>query len=1399
MLELNGSQLKVFRTGLLSAFVGSNALEMFLREDLDKHLNAYAGREDPLPIAAFKLIEGAQAECWIDSLVVRAYQARPKNRNIADIAKAFGVAIATSDLEPVGPIQNEPPLWQELNPYRGLSALREEDANFLFGRDEDIARFITSLAENPSKLFVALGASGVGKSSLIFAGVFAALDRQSLRAGTSWPERLSQSRTWPRLRLTPGSEPLRSLAGAFVREWLEPTEAKFRDETNSWRELLLKGDSLDGLIEALDVSLLKKDASLPKKKGDKPSRYLLYIDQGEELYTRGGREPNHDHTKKETQAQKEARRFSELVAEAARHPRLVVIMSARSDFLGRLQADTPLQTVKQQIDIAPVTPAGLEEVVKRPAAALDVTFEPGLDDALIEATREQAGALPLLSDTLDVLWKEMQARGDGVLRWSRPLKEGVDVALKLGERADGFVRAHQEQEAMIRRLFCVRLAHVPLQGAATRRTALLQELTDPERALVAELAGFEQRILVTGERDGKATAEVAHEALFTAWQSLRNWIASRRAFYAWATQIEADRQDYEKQGALLTGRPLERAKSFLETDGDDVPAAQRAFVEQSLAAEAALRHAEAKRERARQAEALALAEARAEAAMRSEDAAKAVAAAEHKRAEALKLVAETLRKTTRRTAVGLAFTTIALTVAVVFAFIAQEQGKVAKQQTRVAQDLSTAAHTQRDLALRRDSELLTGLADRELATQNTVEAALVVLEALPDALSSSVISQIRPPWPRAYGVLNMALSQTRERLIIADNAAPISSVAFSPDGRRVLTGSSNTAKLWDTDTGVEVQTFKGHIGVVSSVAFNRDGTRILTGSVDNTAILWDTRTGAQLMLFGHLAPVSSVAFNHDGTRVLTASEDNTARMWDAHAGSQLIVFEHTSAVRSIAFSHDGTRIVTGSADNTGRLWNAATGAWLMTLDRHNADVSSVAFSSDDAQIVTGSHDETAKLWNARTGELLMTLSGHAKAVRSVAFSPDSARIVTGSEDKTAKVWDIKRGGDVITLSGHAAPILSVAFSHDGTRIVSGSGDNTARLWDVTIPTQLMNFSGHSAPILSIAFNYDGTRIVTGSADNTAKLWDVKTGAQLMTLDRHTGYVTSVAVSHDSTRVLTGSADNTAKLWDSRTGAQLMVFDGHTGYVSSVAYSRDGTRIVTGSSDKTAKLWDVDKGAELLTFEGHIGFVSSVAYSPDGTRIATGSSDKTAKLWDAKTGALVNTLDRHNARVWSVAFSPDGAYILTGSEDRTAKLWNAKSGAELMTLDHHTASVSSVAFSPDSTRIVTGSSDNTAKLWDVKSGDKLISFNGHTSSVYGVAFSPQGRHVLSGSADKTAKLWDVDTGQSLIKSAKERLPRCLTIRQRKEYFLPPEVPDWCYDMKKWPYQNGRNAPPAADAK
>ena len=303
-------------------------------------------------------------------------------------------------------------LWRTLNPYRGLLAMREQDADFLFGRDEEITEFVRASSENPNRMLLALGASGVGKTSLILAGVFAALERQKLPNGQPWPKELDGSRLWPRLTMKPGLEPLRSLAGAFVRQWLDPKTPAFRKNTSEWRDLLLGGDSFEGLVTASDVAMTEI-------RGDAPAHYLLYVDQGEELYSSAGRNPRCDGTANETCSQMEARVFSEMLGQAARHPRVTVLMSARSDFLDQLQADRPVFEVRHQIDIEPLTPEDLAEVVRRPGELLGVKFETGLADALVASTREQSGGLPLLSDTLDVLWNEMQERADGVVRWGR--------------------------------------------------------------------------------------------------------------------------------------------------------------------------------------------------------------------------------------------------------------------------------------------------------------------------------------------------------------------------------------------------------------------------------------------------------------------------------------------------------------------------------------------------------------------------------------------------------------------------------------------------------------------------------------------------------------------------------------------------------------------------------------------------------------------------------------------------------------------------------------------------------------------------------------------------------------------------------------------------------------------
>ena len=285
---------------------------------------------------------------------------------------------------------------------------------------------------------------------------------------------------------------------------------------------------------------------------------------------------------------------------------------------------------------------------------------------------------------------------------------------------------------------------------------------------------------------------------------------------------------------------------------------------------------------------------------------------------------------------------------------------------------------------------------------------------------------------------------TEPILTFSGHTAYVNSVAFSPDGTKVLTGRDDkTARLWDAATGSCIRTFTGHTSRVFSVAFSPDGTKVLTGSWDKTARLWDAGTGAHLRTFsGHTSDVTSVAFSPDGTKALTGSYDYTARLWDAATGAQIRTFSGNSDfVRSVAFSPDGTNVLTAISENA-QLWDATTAVQIRTFSGQYR-VDSVAFSPDGTKVLMGGG--TTRLCDAATGALIRTF--HSSTVFSVAYSPDGTKVLTGSEDATARLWDAATGAEIRTFNGHALRVHSVAFSPDGTKVLTGSYDYTARLWD----------------------------------------------------------------------------------------------------------------------------------------------------------------------------------------------------------------------------------------------------------------------------------------------------------------------------------------------------------------
>jgi len=535
-----------------------------------------------------------------------------------------------------------------------------------------------------------------------------------------------------------------------------------------------------------------------------------------------------------------------------------------------------------------------------------------------------------------------------------------------------------------------------------------------------------------------------------------------------------------------------------------------------------------------------------------------------------------------------------------------------------------------------------------------------------------------------------------ETVVQTGHSSVILSVAFSPDGKYVVTGSAdNTTKLWDVETGNEIRTFSGHAGDVRSVGFSPDGGFIITGSNDKSARMWDVLTGEEFWrLEWHNNYVTSVSFSPDGKKIVTGSKDKTAILWDVAAGERLTTLKgHTGYVTSVAFSPDSRYVVTGSYDCTARIWDVETGRLVRVfkgvlkeffrgfikgmlkgfLKGHYESITAVAYSPDGRYIVTGSEDKTARLWDVRKGEEVRIFKGHTDYVTSVNFSSDGRYLVTGSLDKTTKIWDLKMVGAVYTFGDHPDYVTSVAFSPDGKYIISASGsfmrrmDKTARLWEISSKSQVRTFEGQSHWGNSVNFSDDGRYIATVFGDGSTKLWDIVGGGKVRPLKSPFNDLLAVDFSLAGRYLFTRNINDVTRVCDITTGRIISIHNEVIHAICCVALSPDERYLVTGSLDYTAKLWDVETGEEIRIFYGHDDCVFSVNFSPDSKYIFTGSGDRTAKIWDVETGEEIKTISGHAYAVTSVAFSPDSRFVVTGSMDGLTNLWEVRSGRHLAKL------------------------------------------------------------------------------------------------------------------------------------
>jgi hypothetical protein len=447
-------------------------------------------------------------------------------------------------------------------PYRGLLHFREEDAPFFFGREAAIEGLVEGVKHHS---FLALvGASGSGKSSVVRAGLVPRL-------------RSDHGTTWEFISLVPTDQPLKALAAALV-PFLEPTKSEV--------DRLEEAGKLAGLFAVGTVSLYDVVRRiLDKQRGT--DRVLIFVDQFEELYTL----PQDDAVR---------RKFVDelITASTLSGAKLTVAITLRGDFVGKAFAYRTLSDRLQgaQINLGPMTRQELTLVIRKPAEKLQLNFEAGLVERILDAVGDEPGNLPLLEFVLTELWEK---RRGGLL-----LNESYDTMgeLKgaLAKKAnDFFAHLSPAEQSILQRVF-LRLVSPADSGEDTRRRAAFTELPLEAIDLVDKLA--KERLLVTNiSPTGAAqTVEVAHEALISNWVTLRAWVNEDREFLLWRERLEGSLRLWEgvgqDEGALLRGPLLIEAQNWFDKRSQDLSEEERNFINGSRALRERLDGEEKKRQ-----------------------------------------------------------------------------------------------------------------------------------------------------------------------------------------------------------------------------------------------------------------------------------------------------------------------------------------------------------------------------------------------------------------------------------------------------------------------------------------------------------------------------------------------------------------------------------------------------------------------------------------------------------------------------------------------------------------------------------------------------------------------------------------------------------------------------------
>jgi eukaryotic-like serine/threonine-protein kinase len=512
------------------------------------------------------------------------------------------------------------------------------------------------------------------------------------------------------------------------------------------------------------------------------------------------------------------------------------------------------------------------------------------------------------------------------------------------------------------------------------------------------------------------------------------------------------------------------------------------------------------------------------------------------------------------------------------------------------------------------------------------------------------------------------LHSTNELFSFDDFPAAITALAFAPKGDLLAAGTGKLAtgggnpvirfvprssagivKILEVATRKELITIAGHQGSILSLAFSPDGRTLVSGSADETAAVWDANTGIRKRLLPRSGgPVFAVAFVAGGDSFITASwspyrKQSELKRWDAQTFTELPLLKSDAGpVMCLALSPDGRTLATGGLEHIVRLWDVASGRERAKFRGHQDVIWALAFSPDGQSVASASWDNTVKVWDVnrrQEGDLLPVGNGY-----SVALTPDGKMLACGAPVNGVQFWDTSTRKQIAKLSLDNGEDPLAVFSPDATLLATAGTRGKAFLVDVASKTVRRELPQRTTKIWCMAFSQDGRILATAAEDKLIELWDTETGEARGALAGHSGRAVCLAFTPDGRTLISGSYKEMI-FWDLATASPRETVKKLSPHLQ---LSPNGKILLFGSQFGSIKLVENETRKDLAIITGHADLIYGFNWTSDSRTVVSAAWDGTAKFWQVPGGHLLLTVPSTLGVSWSTAFSADGRIGAVGS-------------------------------------------------------------------------------------------------------------------------------------------------------